>query len=1407
MEASAKLNRAPISVAIIARNEGPRLERCLQPLRDHVAEIIVVDTGSVDDTMEVARKYADKVVLFTECNNEGGMIEDFSMARNHSFSLATQSWILWVDADDTVIGAENLPRLVEEWKAKYGDKPGFYLFPYEYAHDANGRCLLRHYRERLMSPPKSFKFVNEVHEVCVPIDPFNCVQEKRDDVIIRHNRSDKPVYEPTRNLRILKKMIEKYGESDARHLYYIGLEYTNTGDLANGIKYLEKYVAISGWDDEKCMALMKLCEIHCNMNNHHAMIDAAHRAIRIKESWGEPYFYLAKAHYFLANNGDNPPKNWQLCAQYAQFGLMLPATDTVLFVNPLDRQVEIHRYLNVALNSTGRVKEALESVETALKIVPDDPQLMHNYRFYKAFIARDATNRALGELREAGTCPKEAYDKILSILDGKPIEEVKPAATIFPPYFRSPEYPKNIKPEHFPTAIQSPHSQAWAIPATFDFDGLPVRMTDEQLQALVLEVWKQYMLNNEVVSALHFLDKAPLRVRNTYTTEQALKATKETLLPAPINVSFNDKVATSNHSYETIPDPLNQMIVPAKSMIQPDGKFMLTTTNGAKSIVWEDCNDGAHWLGRKRLVVSAPTTQSIVSQFRQAGYYVKNAFPFGNDIVAEAVLQMPAGYPKLDIAFWIGDGLEPWTPETVKKTGIGGSEGMAIELSKRLAKLGHRVRVYAGCGNAEGVYDGVEYLTSNKFPGIKCDVLIVSRYANMLSTDYGIQCKMKLLWCHDIVPVNGRNKFLLEAYRILALSETHKQSMLDNFDIHPEHILTTRNGIDLNRFANKSIVRNRYKAVNSSSPDRSWMQLFDIWPQIKERVPQAELHLYYGFENWEKLAAFRGNADMINISHYKNKVKEMEKYGVIFHGRVNQEILAEEMLSAGCWTYFTDFQETSCCHPDTMISIPGNHINGPPRIRIIDLVGKENFPVWAFDEENQKFVIATCKKVWETKIATKLIKLTLDDGSILKLTPEHKMLNFDGEWVEAGNIQPETRLMALHHRYNVMIKDFDGNWESESRLVAEWKEGRKITSAEHVDHLDPTRLDNTPEMLQVLSSSDHAKKTHTGKQVSNLSLAKQVVGFKAWASEHHEELSQRGTSRANKWWNEIYPLMSEEERDEWNSNRSDKRKEAHNDKMKDPIFAQEYIEQQTEKGRKGTQAFWDRIKAMPKEESAPILAERSRKANETKRNKKEAARLITEQEHINNGQNHKVIKVEIIEETTPVYDMEVEKYHNFIAEGVVIHNCLTAMEMQAAGVRMITSNIGALKETVGDRGVLIDGPATSKEYQEKAIAATVAAMTNEDDSDRIALQQYANEYFSLDDLAKEWDAMIYDLLGRIDEFPLVPYQPTLSYQPKRFMIPGVSCYGGERLTVSKDIERNTKSKRMEREARQAGGSL
>lgn len=83
----------PVSVCMIAKNEDNHIAECLKRLRPCKFEIIVVDTGSVDRTVELAEKYADRVYHFAWC-------EDFSAARNFSIQQASNDWVLVIDCDE-----------------------------------------------------------------------------------------------------------------------------------------------------------------------------------------------------------------------------------------------------------------------------------------------------------------------------------------------------------------------------------------------------------------------------------------------------------------------------------------------------------------------------------------------------------------------------------------------------------------------------------------------------------------------------------------------------------------------------------------------------------------------------------------------------------------------------------------------------------------------------------------------------------------------------------------------------------------------------------------------------------------------------------------------------------------------------------------------------------------------------------------------------------------------------------------------------------------------------------------------------------------------------------------------------------------------------------------------------------
>ena len=77
-----------ISLCMIVKNEEKNLPRCLNSIKDLVDEIIIVDTGSTDQTKEVAARYTDQVLDFK-------WIDDFAAARNFAFDQSQMQYCMW----------------------------------------------------------------------------------------------------------------------------------------------------------------------------------------------------------------------------------------------------------------------------------------------------------------------------------------------------------------------------------------------------------------------------------------------------------------------------------------------------------------------------------------------------------------------------------------------------------------------------------------------------------------------------------------------------------------------------------------------------------------------------------------------------------------------------------------------------------------------------------------------------------------------------------------------------------------------------------------------------------------------------------------------------------------------------------------------------------------------------------------------------------------------------------------------------------------------------------------------------------------------------------------------------------------------------------------------------------------
>jgi glycosyltransferase involved in cell wall biosynthesis len=275
------------------------------------------------------------------------------------------------------------------------------------------------------------------------------------------------------------------------------------------------------------------------------------------------------------------------------------------------------------------------------------------------------------------------------------------------------------------------------------------------------------------------------------------------------------------------------------------------------------------------------------------------------------------------IYLWTGNALETWTPNNLDTQGIGGSETAAVHMARELAALGHDVTVFSNCGDKEGNYEGVKYvhfehLTQDTlFNGlpIECDLFISSRRVHL----FPVNAAKKILWMHDTdvgPPTQDICQKLLQFDHVLALSQWHRANLLAFYPfLDPSKVLVTSNGIDLERYRDPPAKMGN-QLIYSSSPDRGLALLLELFPAIKEQVSDAELHVYYGFDNYEKI--IERNAHDPQMQEYaRHEIATIREAmantrGVIYHGRVGQKELARAQLASKVAAYPTHFTETSC---------------------------------------------------------------------------------------------------------------------------------------------------------------------------------------------------------------------------------------------------------------------------------------------------------------------------------------------------------------------------------------------------------------------------------------------------------------------------------------------------------------
>lgn len=264
----------------------------------------------------------------------------------------------------------------------------------------------------------------------------------------------------------------------------------------------------------------------------------------------------------------------------------------------------------------------------------------------------------------------------------------------------------------------------------------------------------------------------------------------------------------------------------------------------------------------------------------------------------------PENWDEKSIVIYCGPAWEDWAAPSVL-TGIGGSEEAVVYLSKELNNLGYKVTVYCSCGLYAGVYGNVEYKEYFEFnPRDSFNILVAWRH-NIFVGD--IKARRKLIWLHDVPSADMFSRETIDKFdKVIVLSEFHKSLLPEH--IPQDKICVSSNGINIKDFDNVSEPPNPHRMVYTSSYDRGLINLLLMWDKIRQEVPDATLHVFYGWNTYDSMVLKGARTPEFKAM----MVQAMNKPGIVDHGRIGQKQLAKEVAKSGIYAYPSFFEEISC---------------------------------------------------------------------------------------------------------------------------------------------------------------------------------------------------------------------------------------------------------------------------------------------------------------------------------------------------------------------------------------------------------------------------------------------------------------------------------------------------------------
>ncbi len=262
-----------VALAIIVKNEEALLSRCLDSVKNAVDAIYVLDTGSTDKTIEIARKYTDNVFL------DFIWSDAFHDAQNHLLKKIKEDWVLSLDADEFLCcSPDEVRRAIELAK----DYVRCYMI-------AEGGTRLEFEFCRLFRNCPEIYWMQPIHKhLSLP-----GAGEPVGNVRITFGWSPAHAKDPDRALRILEQTVQQEGDSACRNLYYLGREYWYKRRFKECTYTLGRYIQVSNWPAERAEAFLIMSQCYSTQGLDEDARDACLQAIKINSNFKEAIEWMA----------------------------------------------------------------------------------------------------------------------------------------------------------------------------------------------------------------------------------------------------------------------------------------------------------------------------------------------------------------------------------------------------------------------------------------------------------------------------------------------------------------------------------------------------------------------------------------------------------------------------------------------------------------------------------------------------------------------------------------------------------------------------------------------------------------------------------------------------------------------------------------------------------------------------------------------------------------------------------------------------------------------------------------------------------------------------------------------------------------------------------------------------------